>query len=866
MRKLTLFTVTILLALTTFSPLAYAALAPRQAVFTPPVTWRADGSGQYEFNGAVSLDKAGIAKDGSVNSTQGGTCELKAAYTTEGKILTIAANWTFTGKVTMEVSATGDAKDYTPITNGVPLTSDKFTAGSSLKWRATLDPQSALAEVRIACTDASGAAGTFGNPDISGFAARKKITIKGSTDTALYNFQVQIKAGESQKAAGCDVYLESPSKADLADIRFTQADGVTSLPYFRESITGAKPNRVAAFWVKIPEIPKGGLPIYVYYSCAGASDLSNGEQVFDFFDDFNLAALDGAKWKVALEGKTSQAYVSGSMLNIDAARATTANYNFNNGIIEYRAKVSGNGSIVGIIASGQTADDDLTACASIIAASANSIEYGGKVKADDPKQIALDTYYDFKIISNNGDITFQRYADGWGAAPQAQAQYSPGSSQAASTIGLSAGMAGSGLACDYIRTRQYTAVPPQVDLDKTALAKEEVTNLPQFNNLTLAPDGSIILAQNATSGDYMSQLIKASFQARILTASWIANDSSPSLRGAEGGEAIYISTKEPAVFTTGWQNGIAKYVSKKEFAKGDQLRYKAVIARSRATNQSPSLKKFTLAFQPGTIKIVTPSGGESVMPGSVYNVLWETTGYDPAYNMDISYSNDGGAAFQPIASAVANTGSYLWMAPPDESAKCEIMVTDSADKTIYAVSDNYFSVTSSANAGTLADQQAQADAVSAAKTAAEALPVIASSEATKQSKTAASTKGGLKLYDLLIKSGSAPVAGRKGLKTSAGVFQDGDIVTIKPAGFVWGAAERANFTIVQAYLTDAEVTELTSPQEVTKGKDKAGRPVKEMVKVRKHRIDLTKPGAIGKNIAGGTQLITGQAMVDKSSE
>jgi hypothetical protein len=369
-----------------------------------------------------------------------------------------------------------------------------------------------------------------------------------------------VKVGESQKASGCDFYLDSLSKADLIDIRFTQADGETLLPYFREGITGTAPNRVAAFWVRIPEIPKEGLPIYAYYACAGASDLSNPEKVFDFYDDFNRTSIDSAKWKVVLEDKTSQATVSSSTLTLDAARATTTSYNFTNGIIEYRAKMTGNGNISVIIAAGASADKDLTACASIIAASANCIKLGEKILANYPKQITLDTYYDFKLTETpGGDLTFQRYADGW-SAMQATVLYSLGASQAAKPVGLSVGTLGTGLVCDWIRTRQYAAVPAQVDTVATASAKEETPNLPKFDKLILNDAGYVILDSGATTGTYTSQLITTPFQARILTASWTESAPSLSLRGAEGDEAISvsISTNKGTDYVADWSNATAK--------------------------------------------------------------------------------------------------------------------------------------------------------------------------------------------------------------------------------------------------------------------------------------------------------------------
>ncbi|MDD5428347.1 MAG: DUF2341 domain-containing protein [Candidatus Omnitrophica bacterium] len=836
MRKLTLIMILALVSLAMPAAQTDAAtVTAKRAVFERPLSWRADGAGQYAFKGNVTLTKAAIATDGSVQSASGGTCELTMPYTAAGKISTISANWTFTGKVTLEVSATGNEKDYVAVTNGVPLAREAFAAGSGLKWRAALDAGSALTEVKIAYTDSSGVSGTFGNPDISGFAHRKKVYIENPSKTALYNFQMQLKIGESKKSANCAFYLDTAPLPDFTDIRFTQADGQTSLPYFIENVNGKKASRTAAVWLKIPEIPKEGLPIYIYYGNSKAADLSSAAAVFDFFDDFT-ANLNSAGWKVELESKDSLVSVSGSTLAIDAARVTTSAYKFYNGIIEYRAKMVANGGIECIIIAGASRDEDLSAYSSIMAASAHCIVKNGKVLANYPKQISLDTYYDFGISANGGDITFARYADGSFEAPQAEVKVSLSSApSSASPIGFSAGKGGTGFVCDWIRTRRYAALPPQVDAAKTASSAEETTDLPRFDSLTLAPDGSVVPASGKTTGTYTSRLTTIPFDARILTAAWTeaAPDDNPI--------KVSVSTKEDASYVSGWSNGRAKYVSKKEFTKGNKLRYKVVITKASAAKAAPSLEKFTLGFEPGTIKVISPAGGEIIAPLSAYSIMWETTGYEDSYFMDISYSDDGGLSFRPIAPKVANTGSYEWKTPEIESAEVIMMVADSLDKSVCGVSEAPFSITTYIEEG---------KAVEGKKTTSES-EAKASSETVKKEESKAAEeekKPGAKKYDILLKLGDNVTSNAD--EDARASFKEGDIVMIKPAGYNWSDTERHSFLIVQAELTEAEAADLMRPEETVIGKDKTGKDIVKVTGARKYKIDLNKRGlAIQKDAA-----------------
>jgi len=47
----------------------------------------------------------------------------------------------------------------------------------------------------------------------------------------------------------------------------------------------------------LPQVPEGGLKIYLYYNNPDAEGLSSGEDVFDFFDDFAQDELDMEKWE-----------------------------------------------------------------------------------------------------------------------------------------------------------------------------------------------------------------------------------------------------------------------------------------------------------------------------------------------------------------------------------------------------------------------------------------------------------------------------------------------------------------------------------------------------------------------------------------
>ncbi len=276
-----------------------ACANPEIITFQSPLVWRADGTGDYLFKDNGKLSGTRISDDGAIEYVGApGTYELNSPYATNGIITNIGLTWEFSGQVTMEVSVTGNSADYTKVVNGVPLEL-KTRFGNRIKWRSTLAAGSRLTQVKIIYQDITGVAGSFGTPELSGFNFKKPIELNGSASGELYHFAVPITIGESLKAQNCEVNLKGVLQADFDDVRFTCADGQTILPYYLESITGSAGQRKAKFWVKVPQLPKEGLPIYVYYGRLGGESLSSGEETFDFYYNFKPKNFNEKKWEAA---------------------------------------------------------------------------------------------------------------------------------------------------------------------------------------------------------------------------------------------------------------------------------------------------------------------------------------------------------------------------------------------------------------------------------------------------------------------------------------------------------------------------------------------------------------------------------------
>ncbi len=95
-------------------------------------------------------------------------------------------------------------------------------------------------------------------------------------------------------------YIAKKARLDYQDLRFVYYNYTTGIseeiPYWLESDKKA--------WVKVPYIPANTIfdfnttPLFLYYGNLEAGEESNGEEVFEFFDDFEGNTLNLSKWYV----------------------------------------------------------------------------------------------------------------------------------------------------------------------------------------------------------------------------------------------------------------------------------------------------------------------------------------------------------------------------------------------------------------------------------------------------------------------------------------------------------------------------------------------------------------------------------------
>jgi len=104
---------------------------------------------------------------------------------------------------------------------------------------------------------------------------RRPVTIQ--SDNALTDYQILVQLNSTN-------FNFSKANPDGSDIRFVDEDDATKLSYWIEEWNAS--SQTAKIWVKVPSIPAGEKTIYLYYNNSEAVSESDGDTVFEFFDDF----------------------------------------------------------------------------------------------------------------------------------------------------------------------------------------------------------------------------------------------------------------------------------------------------------------------------------------------------------------------------------------------------------------------------------------------------------------------------------------------------------------------------------------------------------------------------------------------------
>jgi prepilin-type N-terminal cleavage/methylation domain-containing protein len=164
-----------------------------------------------------------------------------------------------------------------------------------------------------------------------GWGYKKAITLS-STLTQDYQIKLTIPFG----AGGC----ESHCNADFSDLRFASTSG-TALSYWIESYTAST---TATVWVKALN---GSSSFNMYYGKTGVTTTANGNNTFEFFDDFIGTSLNGTKWTAIGSHPISNSIISITSPAVPGRVGIIGKASFGNGY-SIRSKVNPKNGVGGV--------------------------------------------------------------------------------------------------------------------------------------------------------------------------------------------------------------------------------------------------------------------------------------------------------------------------------------------------------------------------------------------------------------------------------------------------------------------------------------------------------------------------------------
>ena len=155
------------------------------------------------------------------------------------------------------------------------------------------------------------------------------ITIEEHSGSDLVDYQIPVELNASN-------FDFTKAQPDGADIRFAELGG-TMLDYWIEAWNSTDEN--ATVWVKVGSVPANGTAaIRMWYGNAGVTSESNGNAVFEFFDDFEETDIDTTKWNLYDGTRLS---IDNGHLQVKPSSSNTGAYLYSKLQFSYPIAVSG---------------------------------------------------------------------------------------------------------------------------------------------------------------------------------------------------------------------------------------------------------------------------------------------------------------------------------------------------------------------------------------------------------------------------------------------------------------------------------------------------------------------------------------------
>lgn len=118
--------------------------------------------------------------------------------------------------------------------------------------------------------------------------------------------------------------------------------------------------------------------------------------------------------------------------------------------------------------------------------------------------------------------------------------------------------------------------------------------------------------------------------------------------------------------------------------------FEAQVQNSVGPGDWSEQRTFVTPGVSGSVQVLAPNGGETLVAGSTANVRWQTEG--DITMVTIQFSADAGATWTFVVTCGASSGQHAWTAPAVDSDHCLIQISAGNDTSICDASDATFSI------------------------------------------------------------------------------------------------------------------------------------------------------------------------------
>jgi hypothetical protein len=281
---------------------------------------------------------------------------------------------------------------------------------------------------------------------------RARVDITNPVNTASYQHQLTLA-------------WRPGMRRDFSDIRFGNLQG-TALSYWIEhtaTVTGVS----CVVWINIPAA--NTRQIYLYYGNGSASNGSDGNATFGFFDDFLGNAYNTDKWGIDATYNNGTVTVANSIVSVIGSVSPSTYHGFltnnavftTNTVLEAYLKFTNDVSTSNIAVFG--ARKDAVSTTELIEAIQNSGKSWRAMEASTvstlARSVSLNNIYNRISFARNGISTILFYGNG--ILEQTESVRVP---EEDLKIVLLSQRADNSIYCDWVAIRQYTATEPTLSI------------------------------------------------------------------------------------------------------------------------------------------------------------------------------------------------------------------------------------------------------------------------------------------------------------------------------------------------------------------------------------------------------------------